>query len=259
MMNDFGRQYNSELESKVLQSPYMGTRLWISMNAYNSKMGTTLKHSISKLTLLILMCIGSLLSLASFPSPEEKGTPHDPTTEPIQLEIKPLQQKKITSCGEAAITMAYNHANPESPLAELDIVAFAMDNGYYIDDRRPFTSPANMVIIAQHYTDKVNAGNIMTPEQGLALLFENLHQDTPVIIDIWTYLDIPYSDAHFVLVTGISQHPHIEGAYIIHYNNPLTAKNESARWEGRDGIWNAWQNNGDPDGSGWWMTIQPTE
>ncbi len=214
-----------------------------------------MKFAVHKNVMLLLVCISSLLSLGFLPDPEG-GIPSRPSgIVPIQLQIKPLQQKKITSCGEAAITMAYNYAYPDSPLEELDIVAFAMDNGYYTDDRRPFTSPVNMVVIGQHYTDKIDSGTVTTPEQGLALLFENLHKNTPVIIDIWTYLDIPYSDAHFVLVTGISQHPHIEGAYIIHYNNPLTARNESARWEGRNGIWNAWQNNGDPNGSGWWMTI----
>jgi len=201
--------------------------------------------------IVLLLCVMSLFSLASVPDPDDEDLPYTPPPGPVQLQVKPLQQKKITSCGEAAITMAYNYAFPKSPLKELDIVAFAMENDYYTDDRRPYTSPSNMILIAQHYADHVNVGMVTTPEEGLQLLFHRLSRNEPVIIDIWTYLDIPYSDAHFVVVTGLSIHP-TKGSYIVHYNNPLTARAESARW---DVIWKAWQNNGDPGGSGWWMTI----
>lgn len=220
-------------------------------------MGTMMKieRRSYRMAMLVLLSVCSFLSIGSFPIPDDDGVPHTPPPGPIQLQVKPLQQKKITSCGEAAITMAYNYAYPDSPLEELDIVAFAMENDYYTDNRRPYTSPASMVVIAKHYTENVSAGVVTTPEEGLALLFERLNKNEPVIIDIWTYLDVPYSDAHFVLVTGISDHPNIQGAYIIHYNNPLTARSESARWEGSDGIWEAWQKNGDPGGAGWWMTI----
>jgi len=222
-------------------------------------MGTTMKNPLHQLALLTLLCLASFWTLGLVPFPDDEDAPHTPPPGPVQLQIKPLQQKKITSCGEAAITMAYNYAYPDSPLNELDIVNFAMENGYYTDDRRPYTSPANMIVIAKHYTENVSAGMVPTPEEGLALLFERLSKNEPVIIDIWTYLDVPYSDAHFVVVTGISMHSKNQGIYIIHYNNPLTARSESARWDGRNGIWEAWQNNGDPGGSGWWMAIHATE
>jgi hypothetical protein len=216
-------------------------------------MGMTFKSPLSRLAMFML-CAVSLLSLALIPFPGDRDEPKPKPKpfSPVQLEIKPLQQKKITSCGEASITMAYNYAYPSAPLNELAIVAFAMDKGYYTDDRRPYTSPGNMILIAQNYAAKVDTGMVMTPDEGLKLLFRKLHRNDPVIIDIWTYLDVPYSDAHFVLVTGISPHPKDDGAFIIHYNNPLTARSETARW---DIIWTAWQNNGDPGGSGWWMTI----
>lgn len=38
---------------------------------------------------------------------------------------------------------------------------------------------------------------------------------------------------------------------------PLTGTRESATWSGAEGIWNAWQNNGDPGGPGWWLSITP--
>ena len=207
----------------------------------------------------ILACINFLVSVGFVPYPEDEYPPRPTGPRPIQLEVEPLQQKKITSCGQAAITMAYNYAHPESPLAELDVIAFAMEYGYYVDDRRPFTSPAGMFAIAKHYTENVQTGAVSTPDEGLKLLSTKLHSDQPVIIDIWTYLDIPYSDAHFVVVTGISLHPRKPGVYIIHYNDPLTAHRESARWDGQGGIWEAWLNNGDPGGSGWWMTLPSTD
>jgi len=220
-------------------------------------MGIRMKFPVHKVAWLILIIgMSSLVSLASVPLPDDEDAPPMPPPGPVQLKVKPLQQKKITSCGEAAITMAYNYAFPNSPLNELDIVAFAMDNGYYTDDRRPYTSPANMLVIANHYAEDVHSGVVTTPEDGLTLLFERLSKNEPVIIDIWTYLDVPYSDAHFVVVTGISAHPENQGLYIVHYNNPLTARTESARW---GEIWTAWQNNGDPGGSGWWMTIHASK
>ena len=209
---------------------------------------------------VLLFCFASFWTLGLIPFPEDDSARMPPPkTGPVQLPVEPLQQRKITSCGEASIVMAYNYAHPTSPLNELDVIAFALDRGYYLDNRRPYTSPANMIVIASHYTEVVMSGTVSTPEQGLALLFEKLHANQPVIIDSWTYLDIPYSDAHFVIVTGISKHPKKPGVYIIHYNDPLTARTESARWDGKGGIWEAWRNNGDPGGSGWWMTISATQ
>ncbi len=39
----------------------------------------------------------------------------------------------------------------------------------------------------------------------------------------------------------------------------LPAHNESAPWSGHAGVWNAWQNNGDPGGAGWWLVIPAPE
>ena len=208
----------------------------------------------TSLAIFALFCISSLLYSGFEPLPEDYMI-RQLQQEPLNLQIEPIQQKKITSCGEAAITMAYNYANPEEPVKELDVVAFATQKGYYTDDRQPFTSPADMVKIAKYYADDVTDGRVATQERGLALLIQKLRNNEPVIIDVLTRLDDPYSGAHFVLVTGMSTDPDHEGVVIIHYNNPLTARNESARWDGKGGVWNAWQNNDDPGGSGWWMVI----
>jgi hypothetical protein len=39
------------------------------------------------------------------------------------------------------------------------------------------------------------------------------------------------------------------------FNDPLTGTNRWGYWLGTEGVWDAWQNNGDPGGSGWWMMI----
>lgn len=174
---------------------------------------------------------------------------------PLILPLGPVQQSQVTSCGEAAITMTYNHAYPENPIAERDVIAYATEMGYFTADRPPFTSPANMVKIAERFADQVSSGRVITQEQGLLLLFQNLQKNEPVIIDVLTRLNDPTSSAHFIVVTGISTDEDQEDAILIHYNNPLTGQKESAAWAGAEGVWNAWQKNGDPGGAGWWMTI----
>jgi len=216
-------------------------------------------RSILRLTMLALVCVSSLLNTGFVPLPDDDYPTREPQSEPVRLLVEPLQQKKITSCGEAAITMAFNYLYPQNPLKELDVIAFAMENEYYIDNRRPYTSPENMAKIAKHYADGVSTGRVTTQEQGLALLIQKLLNGEPVIIDALTRLSNPYSGAHFVVVTGISMNSDRKGVVIIYYNDPLTARNESAPWDGRGGVWDAWQNNDDPGGSGWWMTIHATE
>jgi len=223
--------------------------------------------SIRILAVIIMASVNSLLNSGFTSVPVENYLIYQLERGSLNLHVKPIQQKKITSCGEAAITMAYNYAYSQSPLEELDVIAFSMKNGYYIDDRPPFTSPENMVKIAKHYTndldqhstDGVDIGTVITQEQGLKLLMEKLQKDEPVIIDILTRLNNRYSGAHFVLVTGISMDSKHVGMVIIHYNDPLTAHNESAPWSGHAGVWNAWQNNGDPGGAGWWLVIPAPE
>jgi len=90
---------------------------------------------------------------------------------------------------------------------------------------------------------------------GLALLIRKLRNGEPIIIDVFSNLKDSQSEAHFVIVTGISVDPNRENAIIIHYNDPLTGTKESADWAGNEGVWNGWQNNRDPGGSGWWLVI----
>ena len=175
--------------------------------------------------------------------------------EPLLLEVPPLKQGMVTSCGEAAIVMAYNYTHPDAPLAEKTVSAYAEAQGYFTPDKNPFTSPENMVKIARHYDGGISNGRVLTSNQGLALLDRRLQADTPVIIDVRTRLEDPQAAAHFVVVTGLSVMEAGQEGVIIHYNDPQTGAQETAPWEGEAGIWEAWQNNGDPGGSGWWMVI----
>jgi hypothetical protein len=174
---------------------------------------------------------------------------------PIILQVPVLAQSETTSCGEAVIAMVYNYAHPESPISERQVIDYAVEQGYFTPDLAPFTSPANMVRIARHYTPRVESGNVVTSNQGLSLLLQKLQDGEPIIIDVLTYFDDPTSSAHFVVVTGVTVDPDRENAVVIHYNNPLTGTSHSADWAGDTGVWHAWQNNGDPNGPGWWMVI----
>jgi hypothetical protein len=176
---------------------------------------------------------------------------------PLDLDVPIVRQSIGTSCGEAAIVMAYNYAHPKTPISEQEAIKYATTNGYFTVETPPYTSPANMVNIAKFYADDVSTGTVRNSDQGLRLLVQKLQNGTPVIIDVLSNFADPGSEAHFVVVTGVSLDPNHETEMIIHYNDPLTGTKESASWSGKEGLWNAWQNNGDPGGPGWWLTIPP--
>jgi len=175
--------------------------------------------------------------------------------EPLSLQVEVIKQSRGTSCGEAVIAMAYNYAYPQTPLTEQEVIEYAAAHGYFTESVSPYTSPANMVKIARNYTEHVSSGTVTNSNAGLALLIQRLRKDEPVTIDVLSNFSDPESEAHFIVVTGISVDPQRGNAIIIHYNDPLTGTKESADWAGSEGVWNAWQNNGDPGGSGWWLVI----
>jgi hypothetical protein len=177
--------------------------------------------------------------------------------EPLNLQVDMVQQSRGTSCGEAVIAMVYNYAYPQTPMTEQDVIDYAAGHGYYTEDFPPFTSPANMVKIARYYADDVSTGTVFSSGQGLGLLIRKLRKGEPVIMDVLSNFNDPESEAHFVVITGMSVDQNRGNAIIIHYNDPLTGTKESADWAGGQGVWNAWQNNGDPGGSGWWLVIPP--
>jgi hypothetical protein len=171
------------------------------------------------------------------------------------LQVGILPQSRGTSCGEAVISMVYNYVYPESPITEQSVIDFAAAEGYYTEDLSPYTSPTNMVKIARHYADEVSSGTVRNADRALSLLIRKLQQGDPVIIDVLSNFEDPTSEAHFVAVTGVSVDTNRENAVIVHYNDPLTGTRKSADWDGSQGLWNAWQSNTDPGGSGWWMVI----
>lgn len=175
--------------------------------------------------------------------------------EPVQLPVPVLMQSRGTSCGEAVIAMTYNYAYPGTPITEQQVIDYAAANGYFTEDLPPFTSPANMVNITRNYTDRFSTGTVFTSTQGLSLLREKLGNGEPVIIDVLSNFTDPESEAHFVVVTGISLDPARNNAVLIHYNDPLTGTQEVDDWEGSQGVWNAWRTNRDPGGPGWWLVI----
>jgi hypothetical protein len=206
--------------------------------------------------ILILLCAGALLMIG-FTQAFGQYSMSQLQKEPLQLQVRVLQQSRGTSCGEAVITMVYNYAYPGTPLSEQELIEYAASNGYFTEDRSPFTSPANMVKIARHYAQDVSTGAVLSSSRGLSLLRQKLRNGEPVIIDVLSNFRDPASQAHFVVVTGISVESDRNNAVIIHYNDPLTGMQEAADWAGPQGVWNAWRTNGDPGGAGWWLVISP--
>jgi hypothetical protein len=177
--------------------------------------------------------------------------------EPINLPVPVLKQSRGTSCGEAVIAMTYNYAYPSTPITEQAVIEYATANGYFTEDLPPFTSPANLVKIADYYADNISTGTVFSSGQGLSLLREKLQKGEPVIIDVLSNFADPESEAHFIVVTGISVDAARNNAVLIHYNDPLTGMPKVDDWEGSYGVWNAWWTNGDPGGPGWWLVIPP--
>lgn len=201
-----------------------------------------------------LICLAGLLFLG-FTEARGRYTIAKLQQEPLQLQVPVAQQSLGTSCGEAVIAMTYNFAYPGTPIGEQEVIQYAAANGYYTPDAYPYTSPANMVRIANHYAEHVSSGTVLNSRQGLALLTQKLRAGDPVIIDVLSNFSDPESEAHFVVVTGISIDAARNNAVVIHYNDPLTGTRESDDWLGDQGVWNAWRTNGDPGGSGWWLVI----
>jgi hypothetical protein len=140
-------------------------------------------------------------------------------------------------------------------LVEQEVIDYATARGYFTPGVPPFTSPANMVKIAEYYVEDVSTGTVKNSSEGLSLLIRRLWAGQPIIIDVLSDFSDLTSEAHFILVTGISVDSARGNALVIHYNDPLTGTQESDDWAGSEGVWNAWQNNGDPGGPGWWMVI----
>ena len=179
-------------------------------------------------------------------------------TEPLSLEVPVLQQSLGTSCGEAVIAMVYNYGYPATPISEAQVIEYAAAQGYFTEGIPPYTSPVNMVKIARNYAATVSSGVVSTSNQGLARLMQHLRRGDPVVIDVLSNFSDPESEAHFIVVTGITVDAQRGNAVVIHYNDPLTGTRESDDWLGANGVWNAWKNNGDPGGSGWWLVISPS-
>ena len=208
--------------------------------------------------ILSLLCVGAFLSSGFASADGESETYWERQLRlrgKMNLPVDVIQQARYTSCGEAAITVAYNYAYPEAKVNEEEVIEFALERGYFTESKPPFTSPADMVKIAAHYADTVSTGGVSTAEEGLALLTEKLTHGDPVIIDILARLYDPDSGAHFVVVTGLEIDDKNPNKTKILFNDPLTGSNRWGFWLGSEGVWNAWKNNGDPGGSGWWMTI----
>ena len=176
---------------------------------------------------------------------------------PLSLQVAPILQMRSTSCGEAVIAMVYNHAYLQTPITEQAVIEYATAQGYFTEGIAPYTSPVNMVNIAEYYAKNSSTGTVKTSSGGLALLIKKLQSGEPVIIDVLSNFTDPQSEAHFIVVTGLSVDPNQGNAIMIHYNDPFTGTEEITAWAGNEGVWNAWRNNGDPGGAGWWLVISP--
>lgn len=212
-------------------------------------------HSIFPIRWLVLGVLGTGLLLGGFTQLRGPGSLERLSKEPPLLQVPVFKQAEGTSCGEAVIAMTYNYAHPKTPISEAQVIQFATENKYYTPGIYPYTSPANMIKIAQYYTKDYASGRVHTAVQGLSLLMKKLRAGEPVIIDVLSDFTDPASEAHFIVVTGISLDTQRNNAIVVHYNDPFTGTKQSDNWDGPQGVWNAWKTNDDPGGQGWWLVL----
>ena len=108
----------------------------------------TIKLSPASLRIFSLICIGGLFVYAIFAQMTGQNSISRLQQDPVSLQVDVTQQSRGTSCGEAVIAMVYNNAYPQTPIGEQEVIEYAAAHGYYTEDFPPFTSPANMVKIA---------------------------------------------------------------------------------------------------------------
>src|SRR5688572_4647671 len=144
----------------------------------------TIIVSETSLRIFSLICIGGFFLYAGFSRLMGQTSVSRLQQEPLNLQVDIIQQSKGTSCGEAVIAMVYNYAYPQTPINEQQVIEYAAGHGYYTEDFPPFTSPANMVKIAQYYADDISAGRVSNSGQGLAVLVRKLRNSEPVVIDV---------------------------------------------------------------------------
>jgi len=207
-----------------------------------------------RLRVLGLICILGLL-LVSFTQAFVPPSASQLKEQPIDLQVSVLKQMQSTSCGEAVIAMTYNYMYPDTPITEAEVISYAKTNEYYTPNKSPYTSPANMLKIAKYYTKDISRGRVFSSGQGLALLSDKLRHGEPVMIDVLSNFHDPESEAHFIVITGLSIDSNRDNTIIIHYNDPLSGTKETSDWAGSEGVWNAWYTNNDPGGPGWWLVI----
>jgi hypothetical protein len=215
----------------------------------------TNKLSMIRWGIIVLASVGVLLAAGFIQMAAGAMAESQLQQGPLELDVAMVKQSMGTSCGEAVMAMVYNHTHSATPITEAEVIEYASANGFFTPDLLPYTSPANMMKIANYYADDVASGKVTNPWQGLSLLSENLREGSPVVIDVLSNFNDPESEAHFIVVTGLSIDQGRENTVIVHYNDPLTGTKETADWLGDNGVWNAWLTNNDPGGAGWWLVI----
>jgi len=185
-----------------------------------------LKKNTSRLVFLVVGVFSFTLVSAAWMQMSARYLTASLQAKPVVLSVTMLAQSRATSCGEAAIAMAYNYAYPQTTLNEQTVIEYATSQGYFTEAVSPYTSPVNMVNIAENYAKNISTGMVNTSNGGLALLLKKLQLGEPVIIDVLSNFTNPTSEAHFIVVTGMSVDPSLGNVLVIHYNDPFTGKAE---------------------------------
>lgn len=159
-----------------------------------------------------------------------------------------------TYSGQYSFAMIWSFLHPDHPMTGAAVSATAAEKGWH-DTSIPYTSPSNMVKMAQYYAYhqytgiRVDHGFGSNETAAKGLLHNLIVMGDPVIIDVTVDVAVDgnhnYRNTHYIVVTGIAS----DGT--VYYNDPLSGS-KSTSWKN---IWDSWKNNTDPGGQVWYLVI----
>jgi uncharacterized protein YvpB len=195
-----------------------------------------------------------------------------------------VNQENFTSCGEAAVAMAWNYKHPGHSLDIGTVEKAGLTLGVYFPalSAKPTgylgTSPSGMEAIgssvaARYETNAPTTGNIEMDNgsafarlEGKGLLYSQLSAGNPIIIEVSDNTGNPsrtFNNSHYVIITGMDF-----DTGSVTYNDPLVNLSMSGKYSGYgrssdwSQVWYSWFNNKDVNpgegghpGRGWYMIV----
>ncbi|KAH3743615.1 hypothetical protein Pelo_14998 [Pelomyxa schiedti] len=113
-------------------------------------------------------------------------------------------QPIVNTCGECCIAMCLDYLMPEKHITVDHVIKYALGAKYFDpeDPLRLYTSPANLIMIAQHYCETTISGQVTSSSPAEVLRKFIVDMRLPVILDVRSNFS-RLGCSHFVVVRGV--------------------------------------------------------